>query len=357
MIRQFISRIIGFFRLIREKLLGLKKPDPVISNPSNPSDMQKEKVLFNHDAAIDEFMAALLLTTMEEVEYLGSVIMNADCIYNYAMNAQWKIQEYLKIDQEKNPISLSRARQWNPFPWAYRGDCIKENNITCLQSLDNNPAWPAYPDGDQLMKQQLQAALDKGEKITMLVNCPMTTLYNILKESPQLAGAIGRLIWMGGAVYVGGNLDPTTIPAEVANPKAEWNAFCDPYAIDWVFKNTDFPIILFPLDVTNQAAITSGFMANLAFQGRKYPYSELACQSYEIVAKEAFYDMWDVVTTCFIPHPEFFAPPSKLNLSIVTEDYWQGSLYEDANGREIDVVLELTDANGFYGYVLEQFRR
>lgn len=355
MIRRFISYLVGFFRLISEKLFGLRKP--TISPPSTPSSMQKEKVLFVHDAAIDEFMAALLLTTMEDVDYLGSVIMNADCIYNYAMNAQWKIQEYLKIDQQKNPISLSRARQWNPFPWAYRGDCIKESNIDCLKNLGNNPAWPAYPDGDQFIADQLQAALEKGEKITLLVNCPMTPLYNLLKEQPQLADAISRLIWMGGAVYVGGNLDPTTIPQEVANPKAEWNAFCDPYAIDWVFKNTDFPITLFPLDVTNQAAITTGFMANLAFQGRKYPYSALACQSYAIVAREAFYDMWDVVTTCYIPHPEFFVTPSKLKLSIVTEDYWQGSLYEDNQGREIDVVLDLADANGFYGYVLEQFRR
>jgi purine nucleosidase len=319
--------------------------------------MKKEKVLFVHDAAIDEYMAALLLTTMGEVEYLGSVIMNADCIYNYAMNAQWKIQEHLKIDQRQNPILLSRARQWNPFPWEYRGDCIKENNIDCLKGLDNNPAWPAYPDGDEFIIRQLQEALDCGEQITLLINCPMTPLHNILQEQPALAGAISRLIWMGGAVFVGGNLDPTTIPAEVANPKAEWNAFCDPYAIDWVFKNTDFPITLFPLDVTNQAAITTGFMANLAFQGRKYPYSELAWQSYEIVASESFYDMWDVVTTCYIPHPEFFAAPSPLKLSIVTDDYWQGTLFEDNEGRAVDVVLDLVDAKGFYGYVLAQFRR
>ncbi|MFT5999902.1 MAG: purine nucleosidase [Neolewinella sp.] len=319
--------------------------------------MKKEKVLFVHDAAIDEFMAAILLTTMEEVDYLGSVIMNADCIYNYAMNAQWKIQEHLKIDQRQNPILLSRARQWNPFPWAYRGDCIKENNIDCLKDLDNNPAWPVYPDGDEFIVSQLQAALDCGEQITMLINCPLTPLYNILKEQPALAGAIARVIWMGGAIYVGGNLDPTTIPPEVANPKAEWNAFCDPYAIDWVFKNTDFPITLFPLDVTNQATITTGFMANLAFQSRKYPYSELAWQSYEIVASEAFYDMWDVVTTCYIPHPELFAAPSQLKLSVVTEGYWQGTLFEDNEGRAVDVVLDLVDAKGFYGYVLTQFRR
>ena len=317
----------------------------------------KEKILFNHDAAIDEFMAAVLLTTMDDKDYLGSVIMNADCIYNYAMQAQWKIQKFLDIDQQRYPIYLSKARQWNPFPWQYRGDCIKENNIDVLKDVDNNPDWPPYPDGDKFMADQLRAALEKGEKLTMLVNCPMTTLRNVLEEQPELEGAIDRLIWMGGAIFVNGNLDPNTLPAEVANPKAEWNAFCDPYAIDWVFKNTKMPIYLFPLDVTNQAAITPGFMADLAYQAGTHPYSKLAYQSYELVASEAFYDMWDVVTTCYIPHPEFFAEPTKMNLTIETEDYWQGTLAQAEGGREVEVLLELAKPHDFYQYVLKQFRR
>lgn len=320
--------------------------------------MAKEKVLFNHDAAIDEFMAAVLLTTMDEVDYLGSVIMNADCIYNFAMQAQWKIQQFLEIDQQANPITLSRARQWNSFPWSYRGDCIKENNIACLKDIANNDVWPPYPNGDTYMVSQLENALKNGEQVTMLVNCPMTTLRNILETRPELTGAISRLIWMGGAINVKGNLDPTTIPVEVANPKAEWNAFCDPHAIEWIFENTQFPITLFPLDVTDQAAITKKFMAELKVQSEEYTYSELAYQSYELVASEAFYDMWDVVTTCYIPHPEFFAPPTPMQLSIVTEDYWQGTLVqEQSGGRTVDVVLELTEPADFYNYVLKQFRR
>lgn len=320
--------------------------------------MAKQKVLFNHDAAIDEFMAALLLTTMKEVDYLGSIIMNADCIYTYAMQAQWRIQEHLGISQKKNPITLSRARQWNPFPWQYRGDCIKESKIQCLADTPDNPDWPTYPDGDLFLASQLKKALKEKEKITMLVNCPMTSLRNVLEKWPKLGQAIDRLIWMGGAIQVEGNLDPTTLPPEVANPKAEWNAFCDPEAIQWVFDNTTFPITLFPLDVTNSAAITPGFMANLAYQAKDYPYSEVAYQSYEIVASESFYDMWDVLTTCYIPHPEFFATPLNMKLAIETEDYWQGTLYEDTKkGRAVEVVMELVDSAAFYEYVLTQFRR
>ncbi len=316
-----------------------------------------ERILFNHDAAIDEFMAAVLLTTMEDKKFLGSVIMNADCIDNYAMQAQWKIQQY--IQQENYPITLSRARQWNPFPWLYREDSIKETKIDVLQDIANNPQWPPYPDGDVFMAKQLSEALQNGEKLTLLVNCPLTTLRNVLEKDPALEAAIERLIWMGGAIFVEGNLDPTTIPPEVANPKAEWNAFCDPYAVDWVFRNTSqFPIFVFPLDVTKQAAIRTGFMANLAYQAEEFSYSKLAWQSYELVANEAFYDMWDVVTTCFIPHPEFFSPPRDMKLSIRTDDYWQGTLYQDGeDGREVAVILNLDKPDAFYEYVLSQFKR
>ena len=57
----------------------------------------EKNYLFNHDAAIDEFMAAVLLTTMHDKKYCGSVIMNADCIDSFAMQVQWKIQRFIKL--------------------------------------------------------------------------------------------------------------------------------------------------------------------------------------------------------------------------------------------------------------------
>jgi purine nucleosidase len=92
--------------------------------------MARTPVIFNHDAAIDEFMAAVLLTTMDEVELQGIIVTNADCIDRYAMEASWKIQSF--IDRTDIPLTLSDARGWNPFPWLYRGDCIKENNLAAL---------------------------------------------------------------------------------------------------------------------------------------------------------------------------------------------------------------------------------
>jgi purine nucleosidase len=207
------------------------------------------------------------------------------------------------------------------------------------------------------MTEQLAKAVACGEKLTMLVNCPMTTLRNVLEQNRGLEAAIERLIWMGGAIYVDGNLDPTSIPPQIANKKAKWNAFCDPFSVDWVFKNTKFPIYLFPLDVTDQAAITKSFMAQLAVQAEEFPYSKLALQSYGLVADEAFYDMWDVLTTCYIPHPEFLAPAQTMSLSIVTEGFMQGTLEQTEGGRSVNMKLNLAQPDNFYAYVLQQFKR
>lgn len=314
------------------------------------------KLILNHDAAIDEYMSTVLLTTMAHIDLLGVVITNADCIAAPAMETAWKIQQY--IDAPEIPISLSAARGQNPFPWVYRGDCIKEGAITPLQGYGPNPDWRSgFPDGDAAMRRMLREAND--DEVIMLVTGPLTTLRMALEAEPALTAKIRHLIWMGGAIDVPGNLDPHTLPASVANPYAEWNAFWDPEAVAWIFANTDFAIFDFPLDITNQAAITSDFMAKLFAQSKRFRYSELAYASYELVAKEAFYDMWDVVTTCVLSGraPEIFVAPERHNLEVLSSGPNQGALREVADGREVWVVKNFRDSAVFYDYVLGQFAR
>lgn len=307
-------------------------------------------VVLLHDAAIDEYMATVLLTTMAEVELLGVIVVNGDCIATPAMNAAARIQ--LICQRPDIPLALSRARGWNPFPWPYRGDCIKENELPMLAALP--PLDPPYADGEALLRQLLT---DAQEPVTLLCTGPLTPLQMVLDVpgGPDLAAKIGRLVWMGGAINVAGNLDPATLPQGVANPYAEWNVFWDPYAADWVFRNTNFPISLFPLDITNTAAITPDFLSTLLRQGKDYPLSNLAFQSYNIVAAESFYDMWDVTATVWLAHPEFYEDPSALNLVVKTEgEGMQGALVQREDGRAVDAYLAFARKQEFYDYVAEQ---
>jgi purine nucleosidase len=317
-------------------------------------------VILVQDAAIDEYMSQVLLTTMP-VNLLGVSIVNADCIDTAAMQAAWKINTY--IGAPAMPLGLSRARGWNPFPWPYRTDCINEGKIPALADIPDNSAWPPYPDGDAMLEAWLTAC-EPG--VTLLVTCPFTPLSNVLKRRPALKKKIGQIIWMGGAIGVPGNLDPNTVPNPPWNGCAEWNAFWDPASVDWIFRHTTCPIIQFPLDITDQAKITTDFMARLDAQSQAgMRFSTLASQSYGLVSAVPFYDMWDVVTTCWLVNDQynFFAPPTTMKLEIDVElNATQGCIKpkKGRGGRAVQVVLNFAADGGqqrFYDYVAAQFNR
>ncbi|MCG8669001.1 MAG: nucleoside hydrolase [Pseudomonadales bacterium] len=348
------------------------------------------KVVFNHDAAIDEYIAGVLLTTLPNIELSDIIITNGDCVAGPAMNAAYKIQQF--INSPANLVSLALSRSWNQFPWEYRKDSVTLNTIACLSDIPTDPDWPYYPDqsmpslsyeqlcekwqqdpalgypinltepdypdGNQALKTTLQTACDNQEKVTLLICCPLTLLRNVLQESPELAAGIEQLIWMGGAVNGhAGNLDPNTLPKDIANPYAEWNVFWDPYAVAWVFENTNFPITLFPLNVTDDAKITNEFLASLKSQSATAKLSELAYQSYQLTLDQPFYCMWDVTAASYLARPDLFKAPSKQTLAIITDGYYQGTLINQPNGRKVDVVLEFADLQGFYNYVLQQLNQ
>jgi purine nucleosidase len=103
-------------------------------------------------------------------------------------------------------------------------------------------------------------------------------------------------------------------------------------------------------------------METLAVQARGGSrYSELAFESYLLVTYETFYDMWDVVTTCWLTHPEFFAPPATMSLAIdATLSSTQGCIKPvAAGGREVQVVQNFSAGGqqAFYDYVAAQFNR
>ena len=278
----------------------------------------KEPVVFIGGGTIDDHVASILLITMDNVDYRGNITTNSDCLYSYAMQSQWKVQSY--INAASYPITLSEARGWNPFPMEYRKDSIKVYNSAILRGYPDNPLWPSsYSSGERFLKEQLARAIAKNNPVTLLITEPFTPLSTVLKEDRTLEKGIKRVIWMGGAIDVPGNLDPNTLPVELANPKAEWNAYWDPYAVDWIFKNTSFPLIVFPLDVTDQAKLTPEFMTALKAQGAAFRYSNLVLGLYTLVEGQPYFEMWNTLTSVYLARPDIFDAPVSMRLAIETE--------------------------------------
>lgn len=314
-------------------------------------------VLYNHDAAIDEYIAAVMLENMEGIELQSLIITNGDCLADQAMTTAWQIAQYTERD---TPLSLSNARIYNAFPYSYRTDCIREGGIDVLLPFGPAPA-PPYASGEDALRAALQNAVNTGRPLTLVCTCSLTTFWQVLKASPELEAGVDHLLWMGGAIHVKGNLDPTTIPPQIANPSAEWNVFSDPEASDWVLNHPGrkYRVTICPLDCTDQALITPEFKEALAKQAGKSKLSELAAQSYALVAAEPFYELWNVCTIVWLTHPEFYSAPVEMRLHVEQFGFYQGNLKPAQPSEEsvpVDVILDLVDPKGFYDYVLKVLR-
>lgn len=328
-------------------------PDDSSREPAS-GKAAKKPVLFIHDSAIDDFIATMLLIAMPGVDLKGIVIANADCIPGPGIDAADRLQQF--IGRPDIPLALSEARGWNPFPWAYRGDCVKFGELPILGPYRSRVTTPP-PSGDELVTALLEQAVRSGEKLTVLLTTGFTPLTNVLRAWPTLAAGIDRVVWMGGAIDVDGNLDPSTIGKVVANKHAEWNVFWDPFAAQEALGMLS-GIHDFPLDITNHASIRADFMARLKAQGAKYSFSRLAYDAYALVSGEPYYDMWDVCATVFLDRPDLFASPAAMPLEVVQWGFEQGWLRR-ATGRANtqNVYLGFADLDGFYDYVAGQLAR
>lgn len=316
----------------------------------------KTPVIFNHSAAIDDFVATAVLLTMPNIDLRGIVVTNADCIADPAMDTSWRVSQFFGI--ENIPLTLSDARGWNSFPWEYRADCINMGTIDALKPYRNNPAWPPYPSGEAMVTDLIMQAINNKEKITILCTGPVTTITNLVANNPTLLDGIEEIVWMGGAIDVPGNLDPNTIPAAIANKHAEWNAFWDPFAVSVMFKLFE-KVRVFPLDITDQAKITKEFKARLKAQS-EYRYSEFVYQAYELVADQPFYEMWNTCATVFLANqPDIYAEPDATPLDIVLWGFEQGWIQRTDNPMAHTQLayLNFSNQDNFYDYVLQQLKR
>ena len=92
--------------------------------------------------------------------------------------------------------------------------------------------------------------------VDILALGPLTNIAVLVRERPQSARRIGRLIAMGGAVHEQGNV----------GPRAEFNIAADPEAADIVFR-AGLPLVLVPLDVTRRVRATKADTALLRDSG------------------------------------------------------------------------------------------
>ncbi len=107
-------------------------------------------------------------------------------------------------------------------------------------------------DAEQLLADTLRAAT---APVTLIAVGPLTNLGVVLGAHPELAEHVERVVIMGGAVTVPGNVE--------ASPAAEWNIYIDPEAARRVIA-AGIAVTFVPLDATNHLPLTDRLLARIA---------------------------------------------------------------------------------------------
>ncbi|GAA1795565.1 nucleoside hydrolase [Agromyces lapidis] len=95
------------------------------------------------------------------------------------------------------------------------------------------------------------------EPVAIIATGPLTNVAILLRDRPELAPRIARIVWMGGSTERGN-----------ATPYAEFNAWVDPDALDLVVRSgVDFTMV--GLNVTHRALVTQAVRDRLAATGTR----------------------------------------------------------------------------------------
>lgn len=300
----------------------------------------KKPVLFVHDGGVDDYLSTVLLMTMKHVRVLGIAVTPADCYIEPAVSATRKILDLMGI---KNiSVAQSAVRGVNPFPRIFRRDAFTIDHLPILNQKETIRAPLAPENAPEFIVKLLRA---ENKPVTILETGPLTTVAAALDLAPDLETRIKEIIWMGGALNVQGNIDPIMEGGQ--DLTAEWNVYWDPFAAARVW-DTQIPITLCPLDITNNVPVTSAFLKQLGKQ-YKYPLSDFAGQCYALVVHQDYF-FWDVLTTAYLGRPQFFTV-KEYATEIITTGRSQGRTLIKPGGRKIRA-LDTVDLAKFYAYVL-----
>lgn len=307
-----------------------------------------DRLILDHDGGVDDFLALLLCLTFERTTLEGVVVTPADCYIEPAVEASRKIVDL--AGRSSVPVAKSTVRGLNPFPPAYRRDSFSIDMLPILNESGTVSAPRPIEPGQRWLANVLAAHGERGESVTLLVTGPLTTVAEAIELEPRAIAGIERIVWMGGALRVPGNVNPHEEAGQ--DGSMEWNAYWDPVAAARVFA-TPIPIVMCPLDATNRVPMTRDFLLRLGRQ-RRFSFSDLAGQCYALVAFKPYY-FWDVLTAAYIECPELFHVAQD-RVTIVTDGPSQGRTIPEPSGRVVEVLANV-DVDAFYEFVLRRWQR
>ena len=203
----------------------------------------------------------------------------------------------------------------NAWPAEWRADANHLPGVVLPGVPDEAPR-----DAEQLLTEVLD---DTEEPVTIVAVGPLTNLALLLADEPAMIHQIERVVTMGGAVHVAGNVE--------AAPRAEWNYHVDPAATrDVLASGVD--VLVVPLDATDDLPWTSSLVSRIG--ASVHPVARV---EHQIVSSRPSLDgifLWDELAAVAALEPSVVTTES-ITLSVAPD----GSLIVSPDGAPVTVAV------------------
>jgi inosine-uridine nucleoside N-ribohydrolase len=194
--------------------------------------------LIDTDPGIDDALALLLAWSSAEWVVETITVVAGNVAVEAGTRNVFRLVELRRPSPP--PVVVSGAAQ----PLARPLRTAPYHGADGLGDLGDWPSLPAYPASADAAATIVDAARRRGRALTIVALGPLTNLALAVERDAAAIRAVSRVVAMGGAIDVPGNV----------TPEAEFNANVDPEALARVL-DAGVRLDLVPLDATRQAVL------------------------------------------------------------------------------------------------------
>jgi pyrimidine-specific ribonucleoside hydrolase len=209
---------------------------------------QPTKVLVDTDGGVDDALALIMALNSPQIDLKAITVVAGNIYVDQAAN---NVLRVLSIVQPNTLPVVAKGCEKplikQPFnaPGIHGADGLGE--LDQFKEADGTPRYPKLtiePSTENAIDVILKTAQEYGNSLNIVALGPLTNLATAIQKDAATMKKIGRIIIMGGAVTVPGNITAA----------AEFNFFVDPHAAQIVMES-GIPLILVGLDVALKAPL------------------------------------------------------------------------------------------------------
>jgi uridine nucleosidase len=287
-----------------------------------------EAILIDTDPGIDDMMAILFALKSPELDVLALTTVFGNHFVEITTRNALRLLELAgreDIPVARGAYSPLVRKYSSPSTIVHGRDGLGDAGMT-----DEPESEAAHTRAAQFI---VEAVMSRPGQITLVPIGPLTNIAMALKLEPRLVKATKRVVLMGGAAFVAGNVSPV----------AEANIYNDPEAAAVVF-GAEWDVVMVGLDVTMQVMMRPKYIGELVASksiygdliGRVVPhYQAFHAKEY---ANDGTLHTHDPSAIAYLIHPELFTTIRRRVRVDTSSSYGTGQIIVDREGKFYDGV-------------------